>query len=262
MNQDSQYNEDRDRLAALLEKHTKIPRQRTINFIKDYGVEQILPCANKICATESQRQKLIAVFEFKNTYDMVKQGEQSKNYTLDSQDAALEYFCNYFADTKDREYFVAAYLNSKHEVITTKEISAGSLNSTSIYPREVLKEALFCNANSVMVAHNHPSGALKASAEDHAATSVLRQSFESTGIQLLDHFIVAGDRAMPLENTSNVYHRKTQTTVPRAASSISEKAVDYKPPRIKEQLAMAQKQMALDDLGKPTKSKSHERDGR
>jgi len=262
MNQDNQYNDDTARLAELLEKQTGIPRGRISRFIKENGAGQILPCANQLCSTNAQRNKLTAIFDFKNMYDIVKQGDKNKSYTLDSQEAAMEYFCNYFADTKDREYFVATYLNTKHDVITTKTITAGSLNSSAVYPREILKEALFCNANSVMVAHNHPSGSLTASSLDHDVTRELRKSFESTGIQLLDHFIVAGDRAMPLENTGNIYQRQTQTSFPMAASPASEKAADCKPPRIKEQLAMAQMQMALDDMNIPTKNKSHDRGDR
>jgi len=262
MNQDNQYSDDIQRLAELLEKQTGIPRGRTSKFVKENGAGQILPCANQLCTTNAQRNKLTAIFDFKNMYDMVKQGDKNKTYTLDSPEAAMEYFCNYFADTKDREYFVATYLNTKHDVITTKTITAGSLNSSAVYPREILKEALFCNANSVMVAHNHPSGSLTASSLDNEVTRELRKSFEATGIQLLDHFIVAGDRAMPLENASNIYQRQTQTSFPRAASPTAEKTAEYKPPRIKEQLAMAQRQMTLDDLSKPTKNKSHNRGDR
>ena len=237
MGNDSQYADDRARLAELLEKHTKIPRQRTINFIKEYGVEQMLPCANILCASEAQRSKLMAVFEFKNMYDIVKQGEKIKAYTLDSPDAAMEYFCNYFADAKDREYFVAAYLDTKHDVIATKVISAGSLNSSAVYPREILKEALFCNANSVMVAHNHPSGSLAASSQDKDVTNELRKAFESTGVQLLDHFVVAGDKAISLDNGSYVHNRQS-ASVSRAASSIAEMTTDYKPPGMKGQLTI------------------------
>jgi DNA repair protein RadC len=262
MEQDNQYSNDAGRLAELLEKHTGIPRRRISTFINGYGVEQILPCANQLCSNDTQRNKLTAIFDFKNMYDLVKQGEKSKGYTLDSAHSAMEYFCNYFADTKDREYFVAAYLNNTHDVITTKTISAGSLNSSAVYPREILKEALFCNANSVMVAHNHPSGSLTASDQDRAVTKELRKCFEATGVQLLDHFVVAGDKAISIEYTSEVYQRKINADIPMAASPASEKAAAYKPPRIKDQLAMAQGQMALDTFNQQTNKKSHDRGDR
>ena len=262
MNQVKQYDEDRDRLAELLEQHTKIPRQRTINFIKQYGAEQMLPCANIICSTEAQRKKLIAVFEFKNAYEKVKQGEITKGYTLDSPDAAMEYFCNYFADAKDREYFVAAYLNNKHDVISTKTISIGSINSSAVYPREILKEALFCNANGVIVSHNHPSGSLKPSSLDLDVTAELRKCFESTGVQVLDHILVAGDRAVSLDNTGHVYEKNTNMGVSKAASPVSEKNMGYKPPRIREQLAFAEKQIAAGGINKTAEKKCHDRESR
>jgi DNA repair protein RadC len=252
MIENNQHGKDSSRLAELLEKHTGIPRGRISRFISEYGVEQILPCANQLCTTNAQRDKLNAIFDFKNMYELVKQGEKSQTYTLDSPEAAMEYFCNYFADTKDREYFVATYLNTQHEVMATKIIAAGSINSSAVYPREILKEALFCNANSVMVSHNHPSGALTASDLDKNVTKELQKCFEATGIQLLDHFIVAGDKAASLLSTGNVYHRKAQTDIPRAASPAVEKTAEHKPPRIKEQLAMAQMQMDFDDTNRPT----------
>jgi len=262
MSDNSQYSEDRARLAELLEKHTGIPRRRISTFIQEYGVGEILPCAYKLCSTEAQRNKLNAVFEFKHMYDLVKQGEINQVYALTSREAAADYFCNYFADKKDKEYFVAAYLNSCHEVITTKTMTTGSLTSSAVYNREIIKEALFCNASSVMVAHNHPSGVLEPSPQDHEVTKSLQKGFESTGIQLLDHFVVAGDRAVSVDDTGEVFQRKTQTRISRAASPVSEKSAEYKPMRIKDQLALAQKQLESDTITKPKQTKSHDRGDR
>ena len=259
---DNQFAKDAGRLAELLEKHTGIPRRKISAFINDCGVEQILPCANQLCSNSTQRNKLNAIFDFKNMYDLVKQGEKSKSYTLGSPEAAADYFCNYFADTKDREYFVATYLNNKHDVITTKTISAGSLNSAAVYPREILKEALFCNANSVMVAHNHPGGSLTASDLDRKVTRELRECFDMTGIQLLDHFVVAGGKAISTEDSNTIYHRQMDKDIPMAASPVSEKTRAYKPPRIKDQLAMAQKQITLDTFSQRKNPKSHDRGDR
>ena len=75
MGRANQYLDDRERLATLIEKHTGIPAAKTVGFIKEYGVEQMLPCANMLCTTDMQRKKLTAVFEFKNVYETVKQGE-------------------------------------------------------------------------------------------------------------------------------------------------------------------------------------------
>ena len=261
MIQDKQYSEDVQRLAELLEKHTGIPRKRVSTFIEEYGVGQLLPCANQICTSAAQRNKLNAIFDFKNMYELVKQGENNKVYTLNSSRTAMEYFCNYFADTKDREYIVAAFLNTNLDVIATKTITSGSLNSSAIYPREILKEALFFNAERVMVAHNHPGGNLTASEPDRAATTELHKCFDSTGVQFIDHFIVAGDNAISIEN-STTYHRQTKTDIPRAASPTPKKAPENKPSRIKDQLAMAEQQMVLDEFIQNTNKKTHDRDER
>ena len=254
----NQYKEDCAKLAGLVEHFTGIPKERTFFFVMQNAADELLPCANSVCETDLQRQKLTAVFEFKNIYEKVKQGEIAKNYTLDSADAAMEYFCNYFADTKDREYFVAAYLSNTHEVITTKTISAGSINSSAVYPREILKEALFCNASGVIVSHNHPSGSLKPSSLDLDVTKELKKSFEATGVQMLDHILVAGDRAVSLNSTGNISHRQDIQKNMKAASPVREKGNTYKPearqPSIREKIAAGRKQLEQQRTAAPTRA--------
>ena len=58
----------------------------------------------------------------------------------------------------DREFLIAAYLNTKNEPLTVSKISIGSLNSSIVHPREILKAAILSNANSFVLYHNHPSG--------------------------------------------------------------------------------------------------------
>lgn len=94
----------------------------------------------------------------------------------------------HYADRK-QEYFFCITLNGAHEVIATRVISVGLVNSTQVHPREVFADAITDRAVAVVVAHNHPSGNLTPSRQDIQATKSLQRAASTLGIQLLDHVI-------------------------------------------------------------------------
>jgi DNA repair protein RadC len=90
------------------------------------------------------------------------------------------------------EAFFALWLDAQNRLLAAEELFHGSLTQTSVYPREVVKRALWHNAASVVLAHNHPSGVAEPSAADQALTRELRQALALVDVRVLDHFIVAG----------------------------------------------------------------------
>ena len=250
MSRNNQYRTDIKRLASNIERLTGIPAKRTLDHINEYGVDTILSGANKICTTDAQREKLTKIFAFKNLYETAKQCERNNKYEISRIDDAKNYFINYFSDIADREHIVAAYLNSNNQIITTKHISAGTIDSASVHQREIVKEALFCNAKSVIFAHNHPSGTTHISDLDIRATNLLGDALNVTGIKLLDHIVVGGDRALSMAYEGHVKDYSNALTS-KTASPVAEKSETYKPLSIKEQMAIAEKQR---DLEKTTPS--------
>lgn len=95
------------------------------------------------------------------------------------------------------EVFGALWLNAQNRLIGWDELFRGTLTQTSVYPREVVKQALARNAAAVILAHNHPSGLAEPSAADEMLTRSLREALALVDVRVLDHFIVAG-RATPL----------------------------------------------------------------
>lgn len=91
----------------------------------------------------------------------------------------------------DRENFVVVLLNTKNRVIGSPTISVGTLSSSLVHPREVFKPAVKAGAASLILAHNHPSGAIDPSREDRTVTSRLVEAGELFGIEILDHVIIA-----------------------------------------------------------------------
>ncbi len=89
-------------------------------------------------------------------------------------------------------------LNTALRVTAVVEISQGSLKQAHVYPQEVARQALLHHASAVIVAHNHPSGRAEPSMADIALTSTLNQSLKLLDIQLIDHWIVAGEHLVSL----------------------------------------------------------------
>ena len=89
-----------------------------------------------------------------------------------------------------KEVLKSLMLDSKNRVLKVMTVSVGILDSSIVHPREVYKPAILCNAASILVAHNHPSGHPEPSPEDRRVTERLYQAGEILGIDLLDHVIV------------------------------------------------------------------------
>jgi DNA repair protein RadC len=90
------------------------------------------------------------------------------------------------------EVFLALWLDSQNRLIAAEELFRGTLTQTSVYPREVVKKALWHNAAAVVLAHNHPSGVSEPSSADQLLTRELKQALALVDVRVLDHFIVAG----------------------------------------------------------------------
>ena len=98
--------------------------------------------------------------------------------------------------TADREHMVVIFLDTKNRPIGRQVVSIGTLNATLVHPREIFKAALIAGgagANSIIVAHNHPSGVLTPSREDDEITLRIARAGALLSVPLLDHVILAPD---------------------------------------------------------------------
>lgn len=91
---------------------------------------------------------------------------------------------------RDKEHFLCVTLSGSSEVIKRHLISVGTLNQSLVHPREVFRAAIKDNAAGIIIAHNHPSGAITASDEDLRVTQRLKEAGQLLGIELLDHIIL------------------------------------------------------------------------
>ncbi|MGG1922012.1 JAB domain-containing protein [Chryseobacterium sp. NRRL B-14798] len=136
----------------------------------------------------AKQMKFNIVNEIKLTYS--REGNAEKLIT--NSDDAVEVFRAHFDSSQIdyRESFYALYLNHAHNVLGIKKISESGISATLVDIRIIMQAALLCNASSIIVAHNHPSGSLKPSSEDLKMTGKIRNASEFLNIQLLDHCIL------------------------------------------------------------------------
>ncbi len=81
-------------------------------------------------------------------------------------------------------------------LIVASEMFRGTLSQSSVYPREVVKEALRVNAASLIFSHNHPSASTTPSRADEILTQTLKSALALVDVRVLDHVIVAGNQTL------------------------------------------------------------------
>ena len=102
-----------------------------------------------------------------------------------------EYLCQHFLG-RHSEVFTVVFLDSQHRVRGIDDMFFGTIDGTSVHPREVVRRALERNASAVILAHNHPSGVSEPSQADVRITERLRSALALVDVRVLDHIVVGG----------------------------------------------------------------------
>lgn len=93
----------------------------------------------------------------------------------------------------DQEIFSVIFLDTKHRVISVEEMFHGTINTASVFPREIVKRALHLRAAALIAVHNHPSGNPEPSSEDRRVTEDLEKACQLMELSLLDHIVVGSN---------------------------------------------------------------------
>lgn len=121
--------------------------------------------------------------------------EIQQTNTLQSPDAVKDYLRLRLGD-RPHEVFAVIFMDSQNRVIACEELFRGTLTQTSVYPREVVLEALKRNAAAVILCHNHPSGSPQPSRADESLTLTLKSALALVDVRVLDHMIVTRSRVL------------------------------------------------------------------
>ena len=121
--------------------------------------------------------------EFQRRFQ-IPDGDHVKN----SQDV-INHLATYLGGQKNREVFVVLYLSGRNQVIKTEVMFEGTLTSSVVYPREIVKRILELNAAAVVLAHNHPSGNPSPSSDDRIITKKIVSACSTIDVSVHDHII-------------------------------------------------------------------------
>ncbi len=158
---------------------------------QDWQALKVIPGIAKVKAITLQ-----ALFELSRRIQVSSLGEEVK---ITSPEDAAAFFSPRLRDLS-HEVFYVAFLNNAKVLTGFKKVSSGGSKATVVDVSEVLRLAIINRANSILVAHNHPSGYAKESASDMNLTRRIVEGGKQIGIPLDDHIIIAGDRYVSFRN--------------------------------------------------------------
>lgn len=116
-------------------------------------------------------------------------------YLVTNPDAAKQ-LARLHIGSLEHEVFGVFHLTNQHALIEFQVIFRGTISSASVYPREVVKEALARNSAALVLCHNHPSGVVEPSAADQRITEQLVKALDLVDIRVIDHVICSTTDAL------------------------------------------------------------------
>lgn len=194
----------KDSFFKSLNKLTGVPIGKMRDYAKENNPFNILEHPMVLNPNVKQLEKIHKLNEFISSYNVLKATEEKNRIQLSTAEASGEYFKALLSGMKDKERFLIAFLDNGNRIIETKTVSVGTVESTVVYPREILKMALANDCKAMILAHNHPGATIKASREDIAITRRINNIFQPLGIRVLDHIIVGGNKYSSMLEDKNM----------------------------------------------------------
>ena len=133
---------------------------------------------------------------------VLKQGMIGQNFVRSPQ-AVTDYLTASLRDLK-REVFKVIFLDKGLKILGEKDMFFGTVDEAAVHPREVVREALFQNASSLVLVHNHPSGKVEPSREDYEITQKIKAACQTVSIRILDHIIIGENQYFSFSERSQL----------------------------------------------------------
>ena len=91
---------------------------------------------------------------------------------------------------RDQEHFAVVYLNQQLQIIESTILFTGTINTSAVYPRELVKSVLNHEAVNILIGHTHPSGSIQPSSSDRAVTTKIKNLLSNLDVELIDHLVI------------------------------------------------------------------------
>ena len=131
--------------------------------------------------------------DLKSGYLASKIKESSKGNMLANALEVFNIMKPIFARHDDGEKMYGIFLDAKNKIIAIEELFSGTITSSAVYPREIVKRVLALKATAIILAHNHPSGSVTPSSSDFMITVTINVALSGIHVALHDHLIIGGD---------------------------------------------------------------------
>ena len=184
-------------LAIILKSGTreKSVKDISLEILKNYNIHDLLninleSITNIKGIGKIKAATLLAAVELGKR--MNKKIDTLNDIRITDSQKVFIYFNDLFKD-KTQEYFYCLYLDNNKKVVKNKMLFKGTLNYSTVHPREIFKEAYLSGATSLICIHNHPTGNIKPSKNDIELTNNLIKTGMLLGIKIDDHIIIGKD---------------------------------------------------------------------
>ena len=112
-----------------------------------------------------------------------------KKPTFHNKIDLLGYLYDKMTPLKHEEFHVL-YFDSKRRLLAEKDLFTGTIDSSAVYPREIIRHALDHGASGIILVHNHPSGDPSPSQDDDYLTEQIRLVATPLNVNVEDHIII------------------------------------------------------------------------
>jgi DNA repair protein RadC len=180
------YLTDAEALSVLTDISVKV----LSDLVKAYGFHGIIRQIDSLNLTHDERTRLELIYSM---CSRIGKAKYLYSAPITSPDDIAQLFIQEL-QFSEVEVFAAAFLDIKGRLIKMEKLSRGTISSTVICQKDVVRKALLSNSSGIIVAHNHPSGSLIASQLDIATTKEMEQILALMDIALLDHIIVGNNQ--------------------------------------------------------------------
>lgn len=172
----------------------KNTKKRAEKLLQSYGnINNILSKDNEIIITDAnvnekflKIKNLLHIYSSKKLYDII-----DKQNSILSKTVAVVDFLKKEIGYEQNERFDILFLSNMYEILSFENISKGTIDRSIIFMRKILIKIAKVNAKYIILAHNHPSGALEPSTNDISLTIKIRDAVSIFEIALVDHIIVS-----------------------------------------------------------------------
>ncbi|MBQ6335490.1 MAG: DNA repair protein RadC [Erysipelotrichaceae bacterium] len=146
-----------------------------------------------------KKAKALEIMAILEIYKRLSKVDRIAEPQLSSPDKVVEWL-RFNLGFEDQEQFFVIYLNARNAIIKSEVLYKGNKNSANVSIDEILRKALLVKANSILVAHNHPSDVSEPSGADIDLTDKLSRACRLMSIPLIDHIIVSKSSYFSFKN--------------------------------------------------------------